>query len=98
MVLAHICTAMAGAVHAEKSADLALLGAAGAMNSDKDAWHAAHAVGTHTDKNVVLGALGDSAYADKDVGLLAAFALTYIEKSVWSRPCALRMQGAFMLP
>ncbi len=46
---------------------------------------------------MVLEASAYRAYVDKDVGLLAAFVLAYIEKSVWSRPGALRMQGASRL-
>jgi hypothetical protein len=53
--------------------------------------------GAHAEKGMVLEASAYRAYVDKDVGLLAAFVLAYIEKSVWSRPGALRMQGASRL-
>lgn len=97
VVRAHMCAAMVGAIHVEKSVGLALYGAAGAMDGDKGAWLAAHSVGAHADKIVALGTLADGAYADKVVGLLAALVLAYVEKSVWSRPHPLRMQGASRL-
>jgi hypothetical protein len=97
VVRAHMCAAMVGAIHVEKGVGLAPYGTADAMDGDKGAWLTAHSVGAHVDKDVVLGALADDAYADKGVGLLAAFVLAYVEKSVWSRPHPLRMQGASRL-
>lgn len=97
-MIAHMCAAMDGAVHAEKSVGLALLGAIGAEDGDKGAWLAAGVAGAHVDNDVALGAFDDSAYADKDVGFLSAFVLAYVEKCVWLRPSALRMQGASRLP